>query len=934
MKSMTRMLVLALAALALVLPQGARAQESYSNIGLYMAQDADQSTTSYNGAPGVFTAYAVLTDPRNIHTGAPDSNIESDIYNVGGFEFKIVLPASVFLLSGTLPPGAINFLTPPNYLVGCNIPVTQYPDVRAATLVTFTFGAFVQNPDYIYVSPVDDYPSIPGLMAITDYADDFRLNPAYPASGDFAAPVFGLWNDVGPFPDGWTVGVAALGDGITVGVDSGATDWYDAAYDIADDNVTVTMPRPEWSGYGSSYYASDIRAAYDPLAEVKSWTFQVNVPDQSGSVTDVDLVFSPTFAAADGFRLRLADDATGQTTDLGPSLQYTFATYGGQYDFTLLIGDDTPPGPVNVAVGFSATINQLVDDGNLATVDPLATDGYDPGFDLPEPGPPPSAYVVASIERPGWPLGPRFERDVRSVFDPLVEQRVWPILVETDQSGIVSLDFTANFTEADGIDLHLRDLQTGQVVSLLPSLHAGFATTGQLAYRFELIVGGDVLPPLNPAATTVTGGWSLVAPPLMPFAGAETLNDVILDQAPGYAYLFDYSHAAGYTRLDGSETTGVGRGYWIATDQAFSWTMAGDFAVDPVIIPLEPGWNLVGYPLWFPSWIDGVRVTDGNAVLTWEQALTSNWVSGMVSYDPARDDYVLAQQLLAWHGYWASALRSGLSLVFDWHNAVNASGVAKSAIEVPEADGWRCVLRMDDGSGLERRAEFGVDTRATDGFDAAFDLPRPPASPSGGASIAMVRPDWKLPCGNSLAADIAAMDGAGVRSWTARIMPQQPGQVTLTWTSHRWPAGVDLEMYLPGENRVVLRSMRETGTVTLPVGAAPVDVVLRTPGSVSGVGDEVPFAGYDVSVHPNPFNPQTTIAFSLPHDGRVDVRVYNVRGALVAELGGATMTAGRQQVEWNGRDRDGRSLPSGSYFARVILDGRPVGETARMSLVR
>jgi flagellar hook assembly protein FlgD len=59
-----------------------------------------------------------------------------------------------------------------------------------------------------------------------------------------------------------------------------------------------------------------------------------------------------------------------------------------------------------------------------------------------------------------------------------------------------------------------------------------------------------------------------------------------------------------------------------------------------------------------------------------------------------------------------------------------------------------------------------------------------------------------------------------------------------------------------------------------------------------------------------------------------------VRGELVAILGGSVMQAGRQELDWRGRDREGRSVPSGSYFARVLVDGQPVGATARMSLVR
>jgi len=76
-----------------------------------------------------------------------------------------------------------------------------------STLLTLNLGAFTGAPDFIYLAPVQDAPqSIPGSMAITDYNDAFRLNPAFPVSGSYDAPVFGLWSQVVPTDD------AAWGD--------------------------------------------------------------------------------------------------------------------------------------------------------------------------------------------------------------------------------------------------------------------------------------------------------------------------------------------------------------------------------------------------------------------------------------------------------------------------------------------------------------------------------------------------------------------------------------------------------------------------------------------------------------------------------------------------------------------------------------------------
>jgi hypothetical protein len=83
---------------------------------------------------------------------------------------------------------------------------------------------------------------------------------------------------------------------------------------------------------------------------------------------------------------------------------------------------------------------------------------------------------------------------------------------------------------------------------------------------------------------------------------------------------------------------------------------------------------------------------------------------------------------------------------------------------------------------------------------------------------------------------------------------------------------------------------------------------------------------------PNPFNPLTTIKYDVPVDGRVTLRVYDVRGALVRTLIDTDLPRGSHQATWDGRDASGRGMASGSYFARVEAGGRV--ETVRMSLVR
>jgi hypothetical protein len=72
---------------------------------------------------------------------------------------------------------------------------------------------------------------------------------------------------------------------------------------------------------------------------------------------------------------------------------------------------------------------------------------------------------------------------------------------------------------------------------------------------------------------------------------------------------------------------------------------------------------------------------------------------------------------------------------------------------------------------------------------------------------------------------------------------------------------------------------------------------------------------------PNPFNPETTLSFSLPADGQVELAVYDVSGRKVATLVDATLEGGPHAVTWRGLDDQGRRVASGVYFFRLHRAG-------------
>jgi hypothetical protein len=71
--------------------------------------------------------------------------------------------------------------------------------------------------------------------------------------------------------------------------------------------------------------------------------------------------------------------------------------------------------------------------------------------------------------------------------------------------------------------------------------------------------------------------------------------------------------------------------------------------------------------------------------------------------------------------------------------------------------------------------------------------------------------------------------------------------------------------------------------------------------------------------YPNPFNPETTIEYTLVEDAYVVIGIYNIKGEKVNSLVNVNETAGNHQTTWTGTDFNGNTVPSGVYF--YMLNG-------------
>jgi len=124
----------------------------------------------------------------------------------------------------------------------------------------------------------------------------------------------------------------------------------------------------------------------------------------------------------------------------------------------------------------------------------------------------------------------------------------------------------------------------------------------------------------------------------------------------------------------------------------------------------------------------------------------------------------------------------------------------------------------------------------------------------------------------------------------------------------------------------------ENNRITGKVAHFSTIVVIPDSSAPTAVDTQAPAAFALAQNVPNPFNPSTTIGFTVPATGMVKLSVYNVLGQDVRTIANGVYGAGSHRVIWDGRDSLGRMVTSGVYFYR--LEAGELTTTKKLMLVR
>ncbi len=679
-----------------------------------------------------------------------------------------------------------------------------------------------------------------------------------------------------------------------------------------------------------------------------------------------------------------------------------------QYDNSVTIGSRIDTGSDIV----------LVDSGNVAGLDPGATDGYDSGIDIPEPAPPVSDYLSTYFPHPAWSsiFGDNFMVDIRNGNDDLTDAvKVYTFEVSTDQVGeTVELNFTVGGSYPETYGIVLYDSQSGEYRNLRENADYAFvagSSARSLDLRLGDATGPDVTFTFPGAGTTLTGnsnytvtwnftdvspirytklfysldagatwtfldslgggpesylwttpdtistqcalkidaedwagnfsststgyaftiargymensfaaGWHMTSIPLIP--ANTSIDSIYGDDVIGAYFVYDYSPSGGYGLVQNVEN---GYGYWLALETGADIDVTGATAVDPVTIPLDMNWNIVGAAMASPVVRDSLHFSDGITTYNFTDAVNAGWISpAFYEYVNATGSYNFATMLNPWGGYWLQTLQAGLQMIT---NPPYDGEVFEG--ENPEAfadeRNWAVPIGLTQGSLSEGFSSFGVREDASEGYDTWYDLPTPPDPPNGVyLRIVFHHPEWAAPAGDTFCTDFRPpIEPQASLTWVSLLEASQPGQIVVDFSGigEILPAGYSAEIVYC--NTAV--NLLENPVIVLDY-SEPVEMIITVTNPATGIREasgEV-WGTFKVNgAYPNPFNPLTAIRFCLPQAAKVRLDVFDVNGRLVSSGSGAPNRAQATPTEKHfdpGTHEitfDGSGLPSGIYLYRL-----------------
>jgi len=392
---------------------------------------------------------------------------------------------------------------------------------------------------------------------------------------------------------------------------------------------------------------------------------------------------------------------------------------------------------------------------------------------------------------------------------------------------------------------------------------------------------------------------------------------------------FDLLPNQSYAELDETPSMrmNAGKAFWLIVKDAGkvinTGTGTSNKTSQEFAIPLNSGWTFVANPFNFSIPLSKVRMESGTNLDI--RAFTSSEFTTFTGSLQPFDGYAV---------FSSGADRLMVNPILSNPPA----GIAKAPAAEPNMI-WSIAIRAEIQQARDTRNFAAVFADAAAGWD-EHDRPEAPVIGEY-VSVYFPHPEWGQVIA-SYATDARPLPRDG-DIWEFEVKTNIRDVVQLTFLN--LPGFQNLEGFVPeiwlvDEALTITQNLREQNHYAIASASEThpkrLKLLVGTPEFIGSQleGSSLQPSDFELAQNfPNPFNPVTTIRFGLSKEERVTLKIYNLRGELVAILvENEPRAAGYHAEIWDGRDHLGQAVASGLYVYQLRAGGKTL--TKKMALLK
>lgn len=477
----------------------------------------------------------------------------------------------------------------------------------------------------------------------------------------------------------------------------------------------------------------------------------------------------------------------------------------------------------------------------------------------------------------------------------------FPILMSRQSGDLFSGTIPANEVTERGLEFYLYAADNSGAVRTVPE-----GAPASAPHRLRTYITEKTFPATTPALV-----YRLITVPIDLTDGQP--DAVLTDDLAAYdrnkwrLFQRQQNTYQEYTFSDFLNFT-PGRGFWLITRESRQLDAGPGYSVRTdtnFVVQLQSGWNLIGNPFSFPVSWDSV-VQHGRTELPVAFGGNQNSAQG----------FRYQQTVLnAWEGYAVKNLEtSPISIEFKPIEAVQSFSKPAPGQKLSPGE-WQLQLAVRCENAEDTDNFVGqIENAATDWDEHDFS-----EVPPIGEFVSLYFPhsDWQQHPGN-YAADFRAPTATG-DYWDFSVVTNfTQGEIRLE-TSLLQELPPQWQIYLVDKKA---NRQLELGSVDQYVFPAQNNDFRLIIGTAEVIENNIPSTPVPVTYcllpnYPNPFNPGTTIRYTLPVAARVELVIYNLMGQKIKTLVSAAQSAGQYEINWDGKNSQNEAVPSGIYWYQI-----------------